>query len=73
MYEGSFKIYLESLYQNLRPTTFWEVIFQSWAEIFGLTNLWKLITSHLPGLLNQRHFLIIHTWNFSLLLSLKKK
>lgn len=40
MCEGSFKIYLESRYQNLRPTTFWEVIFQSWAEIFGLTNLW---------------------------------
>lgn len=40
MCEGSFKIYLESLQQNLRPITFWEAIFESLAEIFGLTNLW---------------------------------
>lgn len=45
MCEGSFKIYLESLYQNLRPTTFWEVIF-----VLG-RDLWfnqSLKTDHFP-------------------------
>lgn len=40
MCEGSVKIYLESLHQNLRLTAFWEATFQSLAEIFGLTSLW---------------------------------